>query len=53
MKDLHPASTIFLAISIPRPDAPDKKIEEVAYFATASIPSAPIYHDHRSLTSSF
>jgi hypothetical protein len=53
MNDLQPARTMFLEISIPNELAPDKKMLDVACLATASIPIAPMYHDHLSFTSSF
>lgn len=41
---------MFLAISIPREERLDIKILDSAYLATASIPIAPIYLLHLSLT---
>jgi hypothetical protein len=41
-----------LAISTPRPLAPDMKMLAAACFCTASTPMAPMYLDHLSLTAS-
>jgi hypothetical protein len=52
VRDLHPDKTRFFAISTPSAPAPARKIFADAYLATASIPIAPIYLLHLSLTAS-
>ena len=47
---LQPAKTMFFAISIPRAPTSQINILLSAYFATASMPIAPMYLLHLSLT---